>query len=110
MLNSLSAVFKWFLSVICINSLAEKINSERLHALKEDFFTHEGKAHGDFKMKHLPAHEVLDLKIGARVMLLNNDPEGRWVNGSIGKITDIFNAGFDAMAVVGEFSEAGKWR
>jgi len=30
----------------------------------------------------------LELKIGAQIMLLNNDSGGRWVNGTIGKIVD----------------------
>ena len=32
---------------------------------------------------------VLSLKEGAQVMFLNNDPAGRWVNGSIGRIESI---------------------
>lgn len=90
------------------NALAEKINVECLDALREDLFTHEGKLQGDFKTQHLPTHQALDLKIGARVMLLNNDPENRWVNGSIGQVIDIFNAGFNAMAVVIQFDDGQK--
>ena len=33
--------------------------------------------------------EELKLKVGAQVMMLSNDPMGRWVNGSIGKIINI---------------------
>lgn len=32
---------------------------------------------------------VISLKIGAQVMLLNNDPYGRWVNGSVGRVEEI---------------------
>jgi ATP-dependent exoDNAse (exonuclease V) alpha subunit len=35
--------------------------------------------------------EWLQLKVGARVMLRNNDFEGRWVNGSTGEVTGIFD-------------------
>ena len=39
--------------------------------------------------KYFPASEVLQLKEGAQVMLLNNDAEGRWINGTIGTIAKI---------------------
>lgn len=81
------------------NRLADQLNQERLQALKDDLFTNTGVLRGNFDEKNCPTHKVLDLKIGARIMLLNNDTEGRWVNGSIGKVTDIFNAGFNSMAV-----------
>lgn len=81
------------------NKLADDINKERLAALKEELFSYEGKKRGDFEGAHLPTHEVLDLKIGAQVILLNNDREGLWVNGTIGRVKDIYNAGFNAAAV-----------
>ena len=81
------------------NKLADAINYERLHALNEDLFTYEGKVRGDFTNKNLPTHEILDLKVGAQVMLLNNDMEKRWINGSIGEIVDIFKAGFNSVAI-----------
>jgi ATP-dependent DNA helicase PIF1 len=49
----------------------------------------------------LPTKESLCLKFGAQVMLLNNDPEGRWVNGSIGQVVDIIHCdGEDAIRVL----------
>lgn len=39
-----------------------------------------------------PADERLQLAIGAQIMLLNNDPADRWVNGSLGRVEGI---GFD---------------
>lgn len=54
---------------------------------------------GSFEDKHLPTQETLEIKVGAQVIMLNNDREGRWVNGTIGRIKDIYNAGFNAVAV-----------
>ncbi|MEW5895830.1 MAG: DEAD/DEAH box helicase [Candidatus Omnitrophota bacterium] len=91
---------QFYMHLTTTNKLADQINRERLDALKEDLFTYEGRRAGDFSVKNLPTHESLDLKIGAHVMLLNNDPEGRWVNGSVGRIEDIFSAGFNSVAVL----------
>ncbi|NLE65653.1 MAG: ATP-binding domain-containing protein, partial [Elusimicrobia bacterium] len=44
-----------------------------------------------FEARNLPTQEVLGLKFGAQVMLLNNDSLGRWVNGSLGHVTDIIH-------------------
>jgi ATP-dependent exoDNAse (exonuclease V) alpha subunit len=46
---------------------------------------------GKFEDRALPTQEVLSLKFGAQVMLLNNDAMGRWVNGSIGVVIDIIH-------------------
>jgi hypothetical protein len=37
--------------------------------------------------KHPPAPPILKIKVGAKVMFRKNDSLGRWVNGSIGKVT-----------------------
>ncbi len=81
------------------NKIAEDLNNQRLDALKEELFIHEAKVRGSFEDKNLPTLEELKLKVGAQVILLNNDREGKWVNGSIGRIKDIYNAGFNACAV-----------
>lgn len=39
----------------------------------------------------LPAPYILSLKKDAQVMMLKNDPDRRWVNGSIGKISEILD-------------------
>ena len=81
------------------NDLADGINRARLSAAKGKVYAYAGEIDGDFEKKSLPTHEDLHLKIGAQVMLLNNDPMGRWVNGSIGHIMDIIHAQEDAIRV-----------
>lgn len=75
------------------NAMADRINQERLDALEGESYYYEGTVAGQFESRSLPTHQVLELKAGAQVMLLNNDPAGRWVNGSIGKIIGITDAG-----------------
>lgn len=47
---------------------------------------YEGTIKDDFDDKKLPVEQSLRLKSGAQVMLTRNDPEKRWVNGSLAKI------------------------
>ncbi|MBL4693755.1 AAA family ATPase [Candidatus Gracilibacteria bacterium] len=71
------------------NAAADKKNleeSKKLGAKAQTFF---GELDGEFSKRSLPTHMELALKVGAQVMLLNNDSAGRWVNGSIGKVTKI---------------------
>ncbi|MBI5150784.1 MAG: AAA family ATPase [Candidatus Omnitrophica bacterium] len=68
------------------NALADQINQDRLKELPGDSLYLEGKISDGFDLKSLPTHQKLELKTGAQVMLLNNDPGGKWVNGTIGKI------------------------
>ncbi|HQP10193.1 MAG TPA: PIF1 family ATP-dependent DNA helicase [Candidatus Omnitrophota bacterium] len=75
------------------NAMADRINQEKLDELPSQSCFSEGVVAGDFVSRNLPTHQSLELKVGAQVMLLNNDPGGRWVNGSIGKITNIVDGG-----------------
>ncbi len=72
-----------------MNQAADLINQKRLQSLSGKNYCYKGSVNGDFKPSDLPTSVELDLKIGAQVMLLNNDLAGRWINGSIGQITKI---------------------
>ena len=71
------------------NAMAEERNKEELLKLpgKPDVF--EAEISGEIDRKHFPAEELLVLKKGAQVMLLNNDSAGRWINGTIGTVVGI---------------------
>ena len=43
---------------------------------------------GDFPMNSLPTSVDLVLKVGAQVVFIKNDPDKRWVNGTIGRVYD----------------------
>ena len=75
---------------ICLtttNAGADEVNARRLAGLKGPSKRFRGEVSGDFGEKLLPVPEVLDLKKGAQVMMAKNDPEGRWVNGTVGRVT-----------------------
>ena len=68
---------------------SQEINQRQLEKIKGKAFHHRGNIEGRFEESYLPAEIDLYLKKGAQVMLLNNDSVGRWVNGSIGKVSAI---------------------
>ena len=71
------------------NAMAEAINAKRLAELKGEVNGFYGEIEGSFGREYLPTAVELKLKVGAQVMLLNNDQYGRWVNGTIGEIRSI---------------------
>lgn len=65
----------------------DSINDEHMKALKTPEFVYEGVVEGDFPENSLPTAYHLVLKEGAQVIFIRNDKEGRWCNGTIGKVT-----------------------
>jgi ATP-dependent DNA helicase PIF1 len=75
------------------NAAAGRYNEHRLMSLPHAPYTFTATANGDFWKKRTPTKFTLVLKRGAQVMFTKNDPERRWINGTIGKvevITDDF--------------------
>ncbi len=68
------------------NAAAWKINQLRLAELPGPARGYTAALEGNFEPKAFPTEEVLELKAGARVMMIRNDPSGRWVNGSLGVV------------------------
>ena len=71
------------------NARASGINQNYLKQLSSEEFSYQAQATGQFYKELFPTDEVLKLKKGAQVIMIKNDPEKRWVNGSIGTIHDI---------------------
>lgn len=71
------------------NGTVTRINASRLGRLPGRTLTARAQVEGDFGGRAYPADESLELKPGAQVMFLRNDPDQRWVNGSIGVIRRI---------------------
>lgn len=71
------------------NYKANKINEEQLSKLKKKAHELEAVIEGKFYESSYPLPKVLQLKLGAQVMFVRNDPEQRYFNGKIGTITKI---------------------
>jgi len=87
------------------NRLAEEINGKRLAGLKGRLYIFTGSIEGEFGQEYLATKIDLEVKVGAQIMMLNNDTEGRWVNGSIGKITGITQNGKGEDIIVAELAD-----
>ena len=69
----------------------DAINDEHMQALKTPEYVYQGRIEGDFPENSLPTALRLTLKEGAQVIFIRNDKEGRWYNGTIGKVTLLRN-------------------
>ncbi len=68
------------------NAAANRINKAYLDALPAQEFVFEAGIIGEFNDKAHPTDATLTLKEGAKVILLRNDPDRRWVNGTVAKV------------------------
>ncbi|MEP3890060.1 MAG: AAA family ATPase [Hellea sp.] len=71
------------------NAIAERYNRQGLQDLTSEATQYDSVTEGRFNEKRAPVPQKLALKKGARVMAVKNDPLKRWVNGSLGTITDL---------------------
>lgn len=68
------------------NRKADEINAARLAALKGKTHTAIAEIRGAFGKEYYPTAVDLKFKAGAQIMLVNNDRDGRWVNGTVGVV------------------------
>jgi ATP-dependent DNA helicase PIF1 len=71
------------------NGRARKVNDFFLEKISSPAKTYTGSASGKFEDRELPTDLDLRVKIGAQIMMLNNDRQKRWVNGTMGKVVGI---------------------
>lgn len=76
------------------NAVADAYNLRGLQSLPGEPKVFEGRFKGDLPKNgipndRLPAPMTLALKRGARVIFTQNDPAGRWVNGTLGQVIEI---------------------
>lgn len=69
------------------NAAAQRINIAYLDALPSKPFVFEAGITGEFSKGAHPTDTSLVLKEGAKVILLRNDPDRRWVNGTVARIS-----------------------
>ena len=80
---------EYYINLTTTNDLADKINREKLNDLPGKIISSKARIAGNFAKEYYPTTDLLELKKGAQIMLLNNDSAGRWVNGTIAKLVDV---------------------
>ena len=69
--------------------VVDYINEKKLAELPGDSVTLKGEIKGEFPENSLPTQMELEVKLGAQIIFIKNDPDKRWVNGTIGTIAGI---------------------
>jgi tetratricopeptide (TPR) repeat protein len=65
------------------------INEKKLAELPGDTAILKGEIKGEFPESSLPTQMELEVKPGAQIIFIKNDPDKRWVNGTLGTIAGI---------------------
>lgn len=71
------------------NQMAQDVNAQALDQLRGKLVPIEATVSGHFDESAFPTEKTLHLKVGAKVVMVRNDPKGRWVNGTLGVIANI---------------------
>jgi len=72
------------------NARAQQINATRLARLPGPEHTFAATFSGDaFKGENLPAEADLKLRTNTQVLFVKNDAQGRWVNGTFGRVVSL---------------------
>ncbi|MDO4241935.1 MAG: DEAD/DEAH box helicase [Microbacteriaceae bacterium] len=77
------------ITLAATNRVVSQINQTRLDKIAGRVLKAEAEITGVFKENSFPAEQTLELKVGAQVMFLRNDSDGRWVNGTIGTVSRV---------------------
>lgn len=80
---------EFWLTLATTNNIVSARNRRALECLDGQIFVANAEISGEIDRSARATEETLYFKIGAQIMLLNNDAAGRWVNGSMGVIVDI---------------------
>jgi energy-coupling factor transporter ATP-binding protein EcfA2 len=80
-----------YITLTTHNYQSQQINSSKLERLKTAVSRFTAEVRGEFPEYSYPTDPELELKVGAQVMFVKNDPSPgkRFFNGKIGKVTDM---------------------
>ncbi|MFG1930010.1 AAA family ATPase [Mycobacterium sp. NPDC048908] len=95
---------EFWMTLAPTNRLVTARNRQQLERLPGDELVHHAKASGDLSLFDPPVEETLRFKVGAQIMMLNNDQSDRWVNGTIGRVIGVDYDRYGAVVEV-EFAD-----
>lgn len=73
-------------SIAFTNAKVDAYNTQRLNQLEGEEIVSKAELHGNVDMVQVPCEDVVNFKVGAQVIFINNDSDKRWFNGSVGQI------------------------
>ena len=82
-----------YITLATRRDVVNHINEKKLAELPGDAALLKGEIKGEFPESSLPTQMELEVKPGAQIIFIKNDPEKRWVNGTIGIIAGIDEEG-----------------
>ena len=78
-----------FIHLTTTNKMAQQRNEYELKQLSGKEWKLKAQSSGELPDRRMPSESIICVKEGARIMFTTNDPEKRWVNGTLGTITRI---------------------
>lgn len=76
--------------VLCLtNRAAEDVNTTHYNNIVSEEFTYHANVTGSIAERDYPTAGTLKLKCGTKVLMLRNDSEGRWVNGTMAVVSKL---------------------
>lgn len=79
----------FYITLCSLNRTVNEINKEKLLKLEGEEFEYSANVTGDFNPNLFPTDYNLKLKLGSQVMFVKNDPEKKFVNGTIGIVDSL---------------------
>lgn len=79
----------FYITLSARNATADRINYKELGKLDTEENVYLATVSGIFKESLYPTEAALKLKVDAQVMFIKNDPERKFVNGTIGKVKSL---------------------
>lgn len=92
-----------YIRLMTHNRQVDYINATEMAKLDSHPFTFEAAVTGTFPEESYPTANSLTLKKGAQVMFIKNDPERRFINGTLGEVRSI-----DKNSIAVRLAESGK--
>ena len=77
------------ITITATNYIANAINQKQLQLIESKSLTYTADITGTVLANQYPNDQILNLKIGAQVIFIRNDPNKQFVNGTLGHIIDI---------------------
>lgn len=79
----------YFITLSSRNDIANQLNNSELTLIQNRTYEFRASVTGEFNPQLFPTDLNLQLKVGAQVMFVKNDPQKQFVNGTIGIVAEL---------------------